>query len=635
MTVRSKLNATLLIVIGSLLAVIGGLIFSSQRARTLMDLGVITNRALAATYRLTDHTKELIVTIAPLTPHLENWERAAADFDAVLANLQQSRAITLISEDLRQQISRVQTLWDRMQTDRLDASRSLQSIVDDPTIAEFRLLGLDSMLEWTQNAQLDELETRLETLIATLRRFDIAGKDLIASNLSMVADGVGRQTVVIAARGFAVVSFAAVVVVAAGLVFSLMFTRRLTGRLGSMHEVMGRLAERDLTARTSDQRNDEIADLANYTNSVLDRMSGFIDSVKDAVTQARDLKDRLASGSMESASALNEISKNIESIKTQFDSLHDSVSQSTRAIEAIDDKVGGLNASISNQAAAVSESASSLEEIHASIRSVTRLSSERRDAAEKLTHVVLDGSDRIQDANDSIRSISGEIDDVLGIIEIINGIAQQTNILSMNAGIESAHAGEAGRGFAVVAEEIRKLAESTTENASRIDALLRSITDEIRAALEFTESAADMFEGIGNDVGKFSESMGEIVASMDEISGGSDSVVSMTSQLSSITNDIKVAADEIVRSSGTVRQAMASADSLSSEMTNGMTEIDHGAKEVLKALGSMSQISAKNRERMEQLGILVAEFKTRAEEADIEDVSSGLAQADINRLADD
>ena len=528
--------------------------------------------------------------------------------------VEQHPGTRLVTEDLREQISRVRTLWQRMQPDRETSQIALHALVEDPSIAEFRRLGLTSMLDWTTREGLSDLRERIVDLIDTLRRFDIAGKDLIAANLESFAEEAQEQTTTMVARGFVTVSIVAVLITVASLIFSLRFSRRMTNRISSMHSVMGRLAERDLTARTSDDRRDEIAGLANYTNDVLERMSGFIDSVKDAVEQARQLKDSLASGSLESASALNQISKNIESIKTQFDTLYENVSQSTRAIEAIDDKVNTLNVSIDSQAAAVNESATSMEEIHASIANVTRLSGERRDAAEKLTEDILEGSEHIQDANDSIRSITSEIGDVLEIIEIINGIAQQTNILSMNAGIESAHAGEAGRGFGVVAEEIRKLAESTTENASRIDDLLRSITDKIRGTLDLTDRAAEMFEGIGHDVKTFSESMDEIVASMNEVSGGSDSVVSMTTQLSTITREIKRAADEIMQSSGTVRKAMASADSLSSEMSNGVAEIDHGAKEVLIALGTMSDVSAQNRERMENLGVLVSEFRTRQNE---------------------
>ena len=62
---------------------------------------------------------------------------------------------------------------------------------------------------------------------------------------------------------------------------------------------------------------------------------------------------------------------------------------------------------------------------------------------------------------------------IQGISFIINDIASQTNLLALNASIEAARAGEAGKGFSVVAEEIRKLADGTSSNASRISYFIK------------------------------------------------------------------------------------------------------------------------------------------------------------------
>lgn len=90
----------------------------------------------------------------------------------------------------------------------------------------------------------------------------------------------------------------------------------------------------------------------------------------------------------------------------------------------------------------------------------------------KKVQLVVNDNRHIEETANNTVAKTAQTDEV---ISFIKNVSKQTKLLSLNASIESARAGEYGKGFGVVATEIKKLAESSNESISKIEALLGDI----------------------------------------------------------------------------------------------------------------------------------------------------------------
>ena len=123
-----------------------------------------------------------------------------------------------------------------------------------------------------------------------------------------------------------------------------------------------------------------------------------------------------------------------------------------------------LSEGAQNQAASIEEISSAMDELATSIVDVSGNAANCQKEANKTVNLAQAGSQAVRDAVDSMKAIHSSSEQIRDIITIISDITSQTNLLALNAAIEAARAGEHGLGFAVVAEEVRKLANRTSDH---------------------------------------------------------------------------------------------------------------------------------------------------------------------------
>jgi methyl-accepting chemotaxis protein len=367
--------------------------------------------------------------------------------------------------------------------------------------------------------------------------------------------------------------------------------------------------EGDLTRRITVHSNDEVGDLAKFFNQTLEKIQSLIIVIKKQSVQLSEIGNNLASNMTQTAAAINQITANIQSIKGRVINQSASVTETNATMEQITLNIGKLNDSVEQQATSVSQSSSAIEEMLANIQSVTQTLVRNAENVKELTSASEIGRSGLQGVAADIQEISRESEGLLEINSVMENIASQTNLLSMNAAIEAAHAGEAGKGFAVVAAEIRKLAESSSEQSKTISTVLKKIKGSIDKISKSTDDVLHEFEAIDSSVKTVADQETNIRNAMEEQGQGSKQILTAISQVNEITQDVKTGSKIMLEGSNEVIRESKNLEMVTQEISGGMNEMASGADQINAAISQINELTGRNRESIGSLVTEVSRFK--------------------------
>jgi len=367
--------------------------------------------------------------------------------------------------------------------------------------------------------------------------------------------------------------------------------------------------EGDLTHIIPEKGKDEITELSHYFNQTINKIKGLVITIRDEALKLSNIGSDLASNMNETAAAVNQITANIQSIKSRVINQSASVSQTNATMEQVTVNINKLNGHIEYQNTNVSQASAAIEEMVANIQSVTGTLVKNSENVSHLKDASDLGHNGLQEVAADINEIAGESEGLLEINSVMANIASQTNLLSMNAAIEAAHAGEAGRGFAVVADEIRKLAESSSVQSKTIGVVLKKIKGSIDKITSSTTSVLNKFDAIDSSIETVAQQEENIRNAMEEQGQGSKQVLDGIGKVSEITKQVKSGSNEMLSGAKEVIQESQNLERVTQEITSGMNEMALGADQINSAVHQVNEITIKNREGIDSLLREVSRFK--------------------------
>ncbi|MEZ9405933.1 methyl-accepting chemotaxis protein [Vibrio sp. 10N.286.48.F5] len=389
------------------------------------------------------------------------------------------------------------------------------------------------------------LAVEVDQAMAVLDSFNVTAEEQLNSSLADASSIYDKGLFNAIAIGIVVTVFAAAI----GYHIAHSVREPLTRILGTLEG----LTEGDMTQRIDIRYDNEFSRVSRHINTLADNLHNILVKLNDAsddLTKTASVNQKTSS---ETQAQLNSQREQTATVATAMTEMSHSVQEVANSAQS--------SLTMVQQVESASESGRQI--MNTNISTINQLEV-------RLTESV--------GAVGELQQMSSQIGSIL---DVISGIAEQTNLLALNAAIEAARAGEQGRGFAVVADEVRVLAQKTTQSTSEIETMISNLQSS-------SKTASNVIESCMSDM---------------------DMSVQQASSANSAMEEIQALILEISHMSTHISQAAAEQSETSGDIARNIEDINHIADKSYQAMSSIAEASQNLTILANQQGDLVHQFK--------------------------
>ena len=355
------------------------------------------------------------------------------------------------------------------------------------------------------------------------------------------------------------VTTGAIAVVGIALMAAVIYlpTRRLVRRVDAAAASAQRVAAGDLTSPpTGSTSQDESGDLLRALDSMTEDLNSLVGQVRGAAVELGSTATELAA-----------TARRQDEVVASFGA---SSSQIAAAVREID--------------ATTKELSREMEHVNEVAAATSKLAQDGRVQLESMEGAMQSLDNATAGVADRLAAINEKAINIGGVVTTITKVAEQTNLLSVNAAIEAEKAGEYGRGFLVVAREIRRLADQTGQATLDIERMVKEMQGAVSSGVMEMDRFSDQVRRNVSDVRTIGRSMTDIIGSVDETG----------------------------RSFGAVREGMRSQAAGAGQISDAMASLSGNAKATAEAVREFGRAAEDLQRSIGTLRTAIAAFQLRS-----------------------
>jgi methyl-accepting chemotaxis protein len=335
----------------------------------------------------------------------------------------------------------------------------------------------------------------------------------------------------------------------------------------------------DLTKRIEIKTQDELADLAKDTNTLIDGIADLVKQVSLLAENVSASSQELYASSEQTATTILSIAETSSEVAIATENTTNQMSVSVGKMHQLSKVANGLH----EMAVSVKSASDEMKGAASMGGKYVMASGEKMESIEKV----------ITENTELIEALGKKSLEINHIISTITDISNQTNLLALNAAIEAARAGEHGKGFAVVANEVRKLAEQSQNAAQEVTKIVTSIQSEVSEIIdrnvygvEEVQSGVQIAYDTSTSLKTIIEKIDDTVAVINNMGTQIDTSLHLSGEVSVSFDALATIAMQTASNTETTAAAAEEGSAAMDQVTNSASELSKQSEELRRLVGN-------------------------------------------------